>query len=468
MLLKPPDARENGRAMARGIVALFLVVVCGGSATAGQQSTEPERISLSQAIAIALRDNRSLKAAGYGSQAAQDDAATARGDLLPRLDALENFSYTNNPVMVFSDLLLQQDFTQSDFALNSLNHPGFFSNFQTQMRLSYPLFAGGRIMAAYRAAGLAADAERWQQIQTRQHVEFAVIRSYYGAVLAEQRLAVVDRAIDAARAHLKRAQDLFERGMAVNSDVLRTKVLLGGFEQQRFRAQSGLEIARSTFTHALGDEDRRLAPMNNPAGAGEVVWSPDSFQLLVKNALAHRPEIKIAEDNIKRAREAVTIARADYLPTVEIAGVYENDSEHLTRAGNNGALLVTGQMNLFNGFATRAKVDAAQARLSRAQVLEQDLRHSIALEVETAYRSLQAARRGLEVARRDLAYAQRALAILEDRYGSGLATNVSVLDAQTARAQTDMRLAASRIEVAVDAAALDLATGSEPRSLSER
>ena len=112
----------------------------------------------------------------------------ARGALIPRLDASENFSYTNNPVMVFSDLLLQQDFSQKDFALNNLNHPGFLSNFQSQVRLSFPLFAGGRLIAAYRAAGFAADAERWQQIQTRQRVEFAVIQSYYSAVLAEQQV----------------------------------------------------------------------------------------------------------------------------------------------------------------------------------------------------------------------------------------------------------------------------------------
>ena len=99
------------------------------------------------------------------------------------------------------------------------------------------------------------------------------------------------------------------------------------------------------------------------------------------------------------------------------SGVYENDTEQFARAGNNGALLLTGRLNLFDGLATRSKVNAAHAELSRARVLAEDLRRSVALEVETAYRTLLAAQRGLEVARRDIAYAQRALTILEDRYG---------------------------------------------------
>jgi outer membrane protein TolC len=216
--------------------------------------------------------------------------------------------------------------------------------------------------------------------------------------------------------------------------------------------------------HALGDEDRRLAPLAHPAGLQGGESPGESLEPLVTQALAHRPEIRLADARVKQAREAVTEARADYLPTVEIAGVYENDTQSFARAGNNGALLLTGRLNLFNGLATQSKVNAAQAQLSRAQVLAQDLRRSVALEVETAFRTLGAARRGLEVAQRDTDFAQRTLTILEDRYVSGLATNVVVLDAQTARAQTDMRLVAARVDVAVDKAALDLAVGIEPQS----
>src|SRR5208282_243972 len=133
--------------------------------------------------------------------------------MIPRLDASENFSYTNSPVLSFSNLLLQQDFSAADFALDHLNHPPFVSNFQSQVRLSFPVFAGGRLIAAYRAAGFAADAQRWREIQTRQGVEFEAISSYYTAVLAEQRVAVVYRALTAARAHLRQTKDLFAHGI---------------------------------------------------------------------------------------------------------------------------------------------------------------------------------------------------------------------------------------------------------------
>ncbi|HXZ89082.1 MAG TPA: TolC family protein [Candidatus Binataceae bacterium] len=452
--------------MRRPVLTLFMLgVICAVAGAADPPST-PRRISLDQALAMALSGNRVLKAAGFAREAADAQIGVARGAMLPRLDADENFSYTDSPVQVFSSRLLQQEFTQADFALSQLNHPDFLSNFQSQARLSFPLFTGGRLMAAYRAAGFAADAERWQVVQTRQKVEFEVIRDYYAAVLAEQQVAVVDRALAAARAHLAQADDLYRHGMAVNSDVLRTDVLVGMLEQQRIQAESLLSVAWATLAHALGAEDQPLAPLEKPAELEAPTSPPGQLGPLILRAVADRPEIKIADSRVQQADQAVAIARADYLPTVEIAGVYENDSERLIRAGNNGALVVTGRLNLFDGLATQSKLSAAHADRSRAQVLADDLRHAVALEVETAYRNLVAAQQSLEVAQRDTAYADNALKTLEDRYGSGLATNVSVLDAQSAREETDLRLVVSRVNVAVDRAALNLSTGTEPQQSS--
>jgi outer membrane protein len=449
--------------MRRLAIMLLMLAAFPAVTLAKNPTAAPRRISLNEAIAIALRNNRTMQAARFGSEAARDQIGVARGAILPHLDAAENYSYTDNPVLAFSDLLLQQDFSQKNFALSQLNHPAFLSNFQSQVILSFPVFAGGRLIAAYRAVGFAADAAQWNAIQARQRVELNVVESYYGALLAEQRVSVLDHALIAARAHLQQARDLFEHGMVVNSDVLRTRVLVGTLEQQRLEAQSRLEIAWAELAHALGDEDERLAPVEGP-GDSQSDARLAQLETMVDRALANRPEIKASYSRVKEAEQAVIIARADYLPRVDISGVYENDSERLLRAGNNGALFVTGRLNIFNGGATRSKLDAARAQLRLAQALAKDLRHSVALEVETAYRALGAARQEIEVARRNTAYAERALRILDDRYSSGLATNIEVLDAQTTHEEADMRLVNAQVGVAIERAALNLASGIEPQA----
>jgi outer membrane protein len=421
----------------------------------------PRRILLAQALQIASEHNRMLKAASLKRRSAVDQVTEARAALLPRLDALENYSYTDNPPLVFSNLLAQQEFTAADFALSRLNFPAALSNFQSQIMMSQTLFAGGSVWAAYKAAGYQADAQTWQATRVRQEVQFAVIQAYYRALLAEQEAQVIERALAAARAHRDRARNMLKQGMVVSADLLRSQVVVGSLRQQLVSAQSLIEIARAQLSDTLG-VDERLAPLGAQMPA---TLKPRGLAELREAALRHRPEVKIAYDRIKAAEQAVTIARAGYLPTVSLATTYENDSEELIRAGNNYSVFVFARFNLFNGFATRAKADAAQSDLERAIVLRAQLLQDISVEVERAYRTLEAARENLAVAERDNAYAADALRILENRYGAGLATNVDVLDAQASRRAAESRSVRAKVEVAVDFAVLDLAVGQAPSGL---
>jgi outer membrane protein len=418
----------------------------------------PERISFSQALAIAMRQSRVIKAAEYSREEAADGADAARGAMLPKVDALENFSYTDNPTQVFSNLLNEQEFSAGNFAIDKLNHPGAISNFDTVFRFSQPIFSGGRLFAQFKRADLGANAATWRTVRTRQQVAFAVVRSYYGAVLAEQHIGVVERALASARAHLVQAQNLFAHGMAVKADVLRTNVMVGTLEQEQIAARNDAMVSRAVLAHVLGDEDHELAPDVLPPELSAAGGAPmPAMDEMVSVAQSRRPEVRIAQTAVEGASRGVTIAQADYLPEIDLAAQYQNDSQHLTRAGNSYAVFVSGRLNIFNGMSTHAKVDAARAALARAKTRRQETLHEIALEVQTAWRGLETARKSVAVARRDNEYAAAALKILDDRYGAGLATNVEVLEAQASRKDADLRLVAARVAVMVSRAALDLA-----------
>jgi outer membrane protein len=449
------------RNRACALCVLMVVTVMVGQIDAAEPRLR--RISAAEAVAIALKSNRTLLAASLAQRAAQAEVGIARGAMLPRLDGIENYSATDNPVLVFSDLLLQQEFSQSNFALSSLNHPGTLSNFQSQIQLSVPVFFGGKLLAGFKAAKFGAEAERWRETRVRQEVAFAALQSYYAAALAEENLNVVERALRAARAHLAETRNLRAQGLAVNADVLRTEVLTGSLDERRTDAQSQLQIAWARLAHVLGDEDERLAPEPlMPKLSGSLFPACVSFADLRREAIAQRPEIRIAAANVAQAEQEVTIARAEFLPSVSVATSYENDSEKLVRAGNNFAVFAYARLNLFNGLATKSKVDETLAQLNRARTLAADLKHAIELEVETAWRTLKAAEQNVSVAQRNYSYARDALRILEDRYSTGLATNVDVLDAQAALQEADLESARARVAATVDKAALDLATGRMP------
>lgn len=435
---------------------LAAVAACPASAA----GLTRQRITFDEALAVALRQNRPLRVSELESRTARYRVELARGAMLPALDALENYSNANNPTLVFSSLLNQQDFAQNDFALERLNHPASLSNFQSQIRVTQPVFAGGRLWAAFNASRDAAEVARWRARRERQTTAFAVAEAYYGSVLAERRVAVIEQALAAAHAHRAKAENLLAHGMVVKADVLRTGVLAGTLEQQRNDARNRLLTAWDAFAHVLGAEDRPLAPLSRPPELDRPARPPKpALEELIAVAINERPELKAARSEIDRARQALQIARAEYLPSVGVAAAYENDSRALVRAGNSYTVFVTGQVNLFNGFATSAKIAAARTEIARADELRDELTHGVALEVETAYHALLATVENLAVARQNEAYAAEALKILDDRYASGLATNVEVLDAETAHKEAALGLAQAKVAVLLDRYALKLAIG---------
>lgn len=451
------------------VVVLLIVVtsLCilspanAASQSAATMAVKRQPISLAQALKLALAHNRVLRAAMLQSAAAQSDVGVARGAMLPRLDASENYSNTNNPTLVFSNLLNQQDFGPNNFNIDRLNSPASFSNFQSVIQLTQPIFTGGRLWASLKASHDAADAARWRAIRVRQEIEFEVVSSYYRAVLLQERVGVLERALAAARAHREQAENMFKHGMVVKADVLRARVMEGTFEQERNVARNQLLTAWESLAHTLGTENRAIAPRANPpelARAGKM-GPRSSLEALIAKAIAKRPELKMAQAEIDRAEQNLKIARAGYLPSVSVSAAYQNDSEDFSRAGNSYSVFVTGKINLFNGLATSSKVAAAADQLQRAREMADQLKHGIALQVQRAYHALTAASENLEVARRNRAYASDAARILEDRYGSGLATNVDVLDAETSRKRAAMQLADAKVAVMVSHAALELASG---------
>jgi outer membrane protein TolC len=103
---------------------------------------QPQSLTLSEAIELALKSNRQLQAAQQYTDAAKGAAGQAKGAFFPRLDMIEGFNYTDKPTLVFSNLLDQSSFKQKNFAIGSLNNPTPLTNLASQIRLEQPLYAG--------------------------------------------------------------------------------------------------------------------------------------------------------------------------------------------------------------------------------------------------------------------------------------------------------------------------------------
>jgi len=106
-----------------------------------------EPLSLPDAVRLALRENKSLAAAGADDRASQQKIVQARSGMLPKVNYAESWARSDNPVFVFSSLLTQHQFSMDNFQIGPLNRPDFLNDFQSQVTVDQPLYDAGMTAA---------------------------------------------------------------------------------------------------------------------------------------------------------------------------------------------------------------------------------------------------------------------------------------------------------------------------------
>ena len=374
-----------------------------------------EPISLADAVRLALAHNQTIAAASAGSNAAKARIDEAHAGWLPRLNYSESFVRSDNPVFVFSSLLTQHQFTADNFQLGPLNRPDALNNFQSQLAVDQLIYDGGRTRQAVRSAQL-------------------------------------------AHADLARAESVLTAGMSTDADVLSIRVHRAEVEEQRIRRAADLDVARAALNDALG---LPLDTVHTLTTKLEPLQAPDtSLQDYEAASVADRPEARAVKLAAGLAQTQIATAHSALLPQVGVRAVFEADRQRFVdRGGANWLASVSLQWNLFNGFADRARIQAATQGLRRAEAEQERAGSGIRLEVRRAYADLTAAGQRIAVAQAAVAEADESLRITRNRYAAGLANVTDLLRTETAVLESRTRYLAALHDRRVAAVSLELAAG---------
>jgi outer membrane protein len=414
-------------------------------------------LTLDEAIEVALDGNHLIGAAEANAQAAEEGWQERRSGRLPRIDVIETVSLTTNPAFVFANKLGQENFTAADFDINQLNQPDALSNFNTKLAVTQPLWTGGRVKHGSEAARLAFESASSGLERTRQNVIRQVVESYSGAVLAANQLRVARESLETAQAHVKLVMDLREAGLVVDSDVLQARLRETEVQELVIRSESAVEITRAALNLALGRDlgtPYSLPPSIDPGNASE-----EDLDLLVSEALAHRPDLRAAEIGVEALGQVARAERGANFD-VGLTGLAEANAENFIGAeGTNWSVILGARFTIFDGKSTGSRVKRVQQERLAAEQTRAMLRKSIDLEVRRAFHDLRASRKRLEQSTQAASLAEESLRIVRDRYQEGLTTLVELLDVETALTSARTRTIAARRDVLVSEARLDLACG---------
>jgi outer membrane protein TolC len=392
--------------------------------------------------------------------AAKAAGGEARAARLPNLSFSEHYSRTTNPSLVFSNLLGQERFTENNFDPDQLNNPDALNNFSTRLGLYQPLYAAGRISAAVETADLGYDAATHRRDRTRQEVAHHVIEAYSSAVVASRQLDVAQQSKATALANISLVEDLFEVGLVVESDLLQAQVRESEIEEMVVRSESASRVSLAALNLAMGIDLDRHWQLDELEDVDSGDLAQIDIDQLVQEALDLRPDRRAALSETSMAEKKIDLAQSGWRPEIGLAGNVEANGEQiLDFSGTNWSVFVLLDVNVFDGLATRRRVEQAKQEQKRASELSALLTDQIGLEIRQARSELGAASERREQATRSTSLAERSLTIVRDRYAEGLATLVELLEAETSLTRARAREVEAQRDLLVARATLELAVG---------
>ncbi len=368
-------------------------------------------LPLRDALVAGLANNKSLRAAKQAREAARGRLWSSYSAALPTIGV--SGSYTR------------------------LDSNNIRDNYEFAATVRQPLFRGGSIPAALRAAQVFDLLSNEEVRGAVQGVIFTVAQSYYEILLAQHLVAVSDDAVASAKAHLEDVKRKRTHGVASDFDVLRAETELALFQAELIRRKNRVHVANTALFKAMGVSqeskvvlvDRLLFRRMDPV-----------LVKAVQIAYENRPDLAQAELNVRLYAEAVRDMRSRFLPSLDAtftrvlarpdpaSGVIGG----VDRWGDDWNAGLVASMTIFDGFGREGEMIEARAEHKQARLRLVDSEEHAVFEVQRAILNIRDAEEAVVSQQMNLKRAKEGLRLAKVGYREGVNTEVEVIDARAA------------------------------------
>lgn len=426
-------------------ISLFVVCNVYAQAEPQQAQTGKTAYGLEDLYKLALEKSERIKISIEDTHIAESGKDKALSGLLPRL--LGFGSYTRYDASKYA-------------STGAVIQPGEATAWG--VRIDRTLSLSGRELTGLELAKENIEKSSHELYSVRETYLLGVASAYYDVLRAKKAVELARSNGDRLVKYRDAAQSRLQVGEITRTVLLRVQAELSGAQAELVRADNNLRFTVAVLARTAGITgvfDIKETALNNDLSAGSET---DSLELLKETAYAERAEIKVVELQRKMAEGQVKVVKGSYWPTVTIEGVYSRRNEDPASAFLNKEIVYGGvrlDFPFYEGGLRKAEVDEAKARVRQSELLLQDLRQSISIEVEGDYRSLITQRGILKSLEEQLTYAKDNYKAVSKQFEFGLANGIDVIDANTLLVTAEKQLADARFNCLLSVERLKRSTG---------
>lgn len=418
--------------MSMSRLSLLLLFVVFSVSTAHAQT--PQRITLQEAIDIALENNITLRQAENNMILQNAGVTSAQMDFLPNLNFGLNGSRNTGRQFV------QETLSYDD--LTTLSSGASISSGVT-------IFDGLRNINNLRAAQTSKLSAEENLQRAKENVIFNTASSYLSVLLNQELLSIAKENLEASQKQLEQVQAQVEVGMRPMVDLYNQEALVANNEFQIVERENALNISIIQVIRILAIDPMQDYEFVTP-GIDEENLEVKNFSLtqLIEQAMLNRSDLRGTEAQIKLSEYNLRIARGAYLPTVSLSGSvsggYSDQFRERTPSGEvvdvsyfdqitdrnrRYSIGFNIQVPIFNRYNTKLNVQRSQVDYKNAMLDLEAKKLEINQEVRQAYNDYLSASKQLDTTERALLAASKAYETEQERYRVGASTLIELTQA---------------------------------------
>ena len=398
------------------------------------------RLTLEQAVSLALKQNTTVQIAILTAAQSEQDKRVALSQLLPQanFNLQEQRQRTNLEAQFGGNIPAAFPFPRA---------VGPFNVFSTGVGFGGPLF-DLTLYHRLQAARATESASKADSLSTREQVILLVVSQYIGTLRAVADVQASQSRVDLAQALYDQAADLQKEGVGTGIDTLRANVELQNEKQRLIEAQADRERSLYALSRLLNLDPRQDVELGDSLSFFDTP-QPET-EASIDQALGTRQEWKSLESQVKSAELDKKASWESRLPSVRYSGNWAELGTTPSAVIPTYTYAGTVTVPLFTGGRIRAETVKAGLQIQKLHQQQADLRNSIGLDVKTALINLNSARNEVQVSNLGVQLAREEVDQARDRFKAGVANNIEVIQAQDslARANDNQILALYRFNQA--------------------
>lgn len=408
--------------------------------------SQPQILTLDDAIQLALQNNREIKISSLNVEKSTAAVREAFGYALPSFDVAADFShYLKKPKMPFPDfkalltnatysILFDENVIPRDESKflpveNTLQSFALDNSYSASVTLTQVLFSSA-VFEGIGATQTYYDLSRAELDNTVSKTVLSVQNAFYGVLLAKAVLNITEGSFTNAQENFDNVKALYNQGMVSEFDMLQAEVRVENIRPVLLKMENVLITSKDGLKMVIGVNQSDEIDVSGTIELDSIDISHE--EELIQEALHSNFDIKSLELKRQVDEAFVQLDVSEYWPTLAAFGNYTYAGSSDSWAFQNYNYSLVGlrlSFNLWQGNRTKNAVEQSTITVKQTEEQLKQLKDFTILGVNSKIQEIKRVKSLIEVQERAVKLAQRAYDISKVRYNEGAGSQLELQNA---------------------------------------